>query len=254
MTKITFRIDDIGASSKYFNQHGKKLFKYKNVSYFCFPLANFWFFKRIRPFKKWAPYKELTSREWVEFLEIFKKYKIVPIVSITACWVEKDSSFIPFPDKFPKQAQVLKQAFLKNKIIIANHGLTHCVVGKHRPNFWSSNKKFYREFWPWLDEKVHKEHILESQKILEDFFERPVKIFVPPGNVWSYKTYRAFKKTNIKTVLANRYMLDSNQKMQEIEFINDEKGFFRLHDRELKLHGEQWLLEKINKLIKDERN
>jgi len=244
--KTIFRIDDIGASNKYFNQHGKKLFNYKNITYFYFPLANFWFFKRIRPFKKCAPYKELTKGEWVEFLKIFEEYKIVPIISITACWVEKDSTLSPFPDKFPLESQLLKDALWNNKIIIANHGLTHCVIGKHLPKFFESNRKFHREFWPWLDQKVHQEHVLKSQRILEDFFERPIKIFVPPGNIWSYKTYQALKKTNIKTVLATKYMLDSNQKMQRIRFINDGKGFFNFHDRDLKLFGRKWLIDKIN--------
>jgi len=249
--KVTFRIDDIGASTKYFNQHARKLFKYKGIPYFYFPLVNFWFFKRIWPFKKWAKYEELTCEEWIEFLEIFNQYKIVPIVSITACWVEKDSSLTPFPKKFPEEAQILKKAFLNNKIVVANHGLTHCVVGKHLPGFWGSNREFHREFYPWLGQEIHNEHIFRSQEILESFFRKKIEIFVPPGNIWSVKTYRALKKTNIEKVIANKYMMDSNQKMEGIEFINDKKGFFNFHDRDLKLYGKKWLLKKITNNLND---
>lgn len=230
---VTFHIDDIGASSKHFNQHAS------------FSFANFWFLKRIWLFKRWAKYEELTSEEWIRFLEIFDKYKIIPIISITACWVEKDSSLVPFPEKFPEEAQILKDAFLNNKIVIANHGLTHCVVGKHLPKFWGSNREFHREFWSWLPQKIHQEHILKSQEILENFFGKRIEIFVPPGNVWSFKTHKALKKTNIKKVICSRYLLDSNEPMDYIEYIDDSKGFFNFHDRELKLYGEQWLLSKI---------
>lgn len=231
--KTIFRIDDIGASSKYFEQHGK------------WKIGNLWFLKRFKPFKKWGPYKELTGKEWLKFLEIFKKYNIIPIIAITACWVEKDSSLTPFPEKFPEEAAVLKKAFLDGKVVVANHGLTHCVVGKHLPKFWSSNRKFHREFWPRLDEKIHQQNVLKSQKILEGFFGKPIEIFVPPGNVWCFKTYQALKKTNIKKVIANRFMADSEEKMEGIDFIEDRKGFFAFHDRDLKLHGKKWLIKQI---------
>ena len=246
MKKITFRIDDIGASTKCFEQYGRRLFKCKNIPFFYFPLANFWFFKKIPPFKKWGEYEELTKEKWVEFLEIFEEYKIIPIVTITACWVEKDSTFTSFPKKFPEEAKVLKNAFSNKKIIIANHGLTHCVAGQHLPRFLFSNRNFHREFWPYLDQEIHNEHIFKSQEILENYFEKDIRIFIPPGNVWSIKTYRALLKTNIKTVICNKYMVDSNEKMDGIEFIDDKNNFFCFHDRELSLYGKKWLIEKIN--------
>lgn len=246
MKKITFRVDDIGASTKQFEQYGKRLFKYKNIPFFYFPLANFWFFKRIFPFKKWGKYNELNKENWLEFLDIFDKHKIIPIIAITACWVEKDSSFTPFPKKFPNEAEILKAAFSNGKIIIANHGLTHCVVGRHLPRFLFSNRDFHREFWPYLDQEIHNNHMLKSQEILENYFENDIQIFVPPGNVWSIKTYYALKKTNIKTVICNKYMADSNKKMEGVEFINDKNNFFCFHDRDLFLYRKEWLIEKIN--------
>lgn len=247
---LSFRIDDIGASTKYFDQHGKKLFFWKNIPIFYFPLANFWFLKRILPFKKWAPYEELAPAEWRMFLNIFKKNDIVPIIAVTACWVDEKSRLIPFPEKFPEQAEILKQAFLQGEIVIANHGLTHCVVGKHLPKPFSSNRKFHREFWPSLSQEIHNEHIRRSQEILEDYFGKTIEIFVPPGNIWSKKTYAALKNTGIKKVISMRYMLDSNEPMQDIEFIDDKNGFFNFHDRELKLFGEKWLLDKIEQYSK----
>lgn len=244
----TFRIDDVGASTKYYNQHGKKVFKWRGLPIFYYPLANVWFFKRAWPFKQWAPYEEITKEEWLSFLEIFASYNIAPIISITAAWVDKSSVLAPFPEKFPGQAGVLKEALQRDRIVVANHGLTHCVVGEHLPRFWRSNRKEHREFWPHLPQEVHTEHILRSQEILEGFFERPITLFVPPGNVWSQKTYQALLKTNIKKVISGRYMMDSNQPMQGIEFVSDRQGFFNFHDRELKLHGKEWLLLKMKDL------
>ncbi len=219
---MIFRIDDIGASTKQFEQYGR------------WKIGNFLFLKTIWPFKKWGPYGELTEKEWEQFLKIFEQNNIKPIIAITACWVEKDGNLTPFPEKFPKQAKLLKQAFLDGKVEIANHGLTHCVVGEHLPKFWGSNRKYHREFWPYLSQEIHNEHIFKAQEILENFFAKPVNIFVPPGNVWSYKTYLALQKTNIKKVISGRYMGDSQELMQGIEFIDDTNGFVCLHDKDLK--------------------
>src|SRR5258706_7565154 len=208
-----------------------------------FPFSNFWFFKRIKPFKKWGKYDELTSLEWKDFLDIFKKNDIIPIVAITAAWVDNNSKLIPFPEKFPEQAKMLKQAFLNGRIIIANHGLTHSIVGSHLPKLLGSNREFHREFYQWLPDEIHQEHIIKSQKILESYFEKPIEIFVPPGNIWSQKTYKAFKNTNIKKVMSNKYMQDSSQKMDGVSFIHDNDGVFAFHDRELKLYGQKWLIK-----------
>jgi len=231
--KIIFRIDDIGASTKQFEQYSK------------WRVGNFWFLKRIWPFKKWGPYEELTAGEWEKILKFFEQNNIKPIVAITACWVEKNNSLTPFAQKFPEQANILKQAFIGGKIEIANHGLTHCMVGKHLPRFFTSNRKYHREFWPELSQEIHTEHILRSQEILEGYFEKPITIFVPPGNVWSYKTYLALKKTNIKKVISSRYMKDSQQKMEGIDFVNDKSNFFCLHDKDLKEKSLSYLTDKI---------
>ncbi len=231
---MIFRIDDIGASTKQFEQYGK------------WKIGNFWFLKTIWPFKKWGPYGELIAKEWERVLEVFEQKNIKPIVAITACWVEKDNTLTPFSQKFPEEAKFLKQALFDGKVEIANHGLTHCVVGEHLPKFSGSNRKFHREFWPELPQEIHDEHILKSQEILENYFGEQITIFVPPGNVWSYKTYLALQKTNIKKVVSAKYMADSQEPMQGIEFVDDKDRFFCFHDKELKEKGIGWLKNKLN--------
>lgn len=245
---MIFRIDDIGASTKHFNQHGQKWFKLFGKKIIYFPFANFWFFKRIKPFKKWAKYDELTPKEWQEFLEIFKEKNIVPVIAVTATWVDEKSNLIPFPEKFKEEAKVLKEAFLKDEIIIANHGLTHCIVGKHLPKFFGSNREFHREFYSNLDQSWHDNHIKKSQEILENYFGKKIERFVPPGNVWSIKTYKAFVGTNIKFVLSKNYMEDSSEGMVGIEFIKDGQNMVAFHDKELKLYGAKWLKTKLSKI------
>ncbi len=240
MEKIVYRIDDIGASTKQFEQYGR------------WKIGNFWFLKRIWPFKKWGPYYELTAEEWEKILQVFKERGIVPIVAITATWVEKGGTLTPFPEKFPKQADYLKSCFLSGRIQIANHGLTHCVIGKHLPRVFSSNRKFHREFWPEMNQEWHNEHIFKSQAILENYFGKNIAVFVPPGNVWSYKTYLALAKTNIEQVISSKYMADSSKRMQGIEFIDDKSGFFCLHDKDLKEKGFLWLKDKINFFAKND--
>lgn len=241
-----FRIDDIGASAKYFEQHGQKWFKLFGKKLIYFPLANFWFFKRIKPFKRWAKYDELTGDEWKTFLKIFDEYKIIPVVAITATWADEHNDLIAFPEKFPDEAAVLKVAFRSGKIIIANHSLAHCVVGKHMPRFWGSNRSNWREFLPELPKEQHRANILRSQEILENFFEKPVTIFVPPGNVWSVKTYHALAGTNLKTVMCAKPPVDGPMPVGDIVFKQDGPGVFAFHDRELKLYGAEWLVERIN--------
>ena len=218
---------------------------HQGIPYFYFPFANVWFFKRMWPFRKWARYNELTSDEWQAILQMLKHHRIVPIVAITATWVEQDGTLTPFPDKFPEEAAILKDAADKGDIFIANHGLTHCVIGKHLPSFWHSNREFHREFYPKFDQSYHTEHIQKSQKILEEFFARPVEILVPPGNIWSIKTYYAMQGTNLKKVICNQYMQDSNEKLTDIQFIHDGENMFYFHDMELKRYGLTWLNKQI---------
>ena len=127
---MIFRIDDIGASTKQFEQYSR------------YRWANYGFLKRLPGLRAWGVYQELTAAEWEKFLKIFKNHNIKPLIAVTAAWVEKDSSLTPFPSKFPDEAQILKDARKEGKIDIANHGLTHCVVGRHLPA-WRHSNRFY---------------------------------------------------------------------------------------------------------------
>lgn len=238
MTFPLFRIDDIGASTKQFEQYGKKWLR---------PFSNFGSLKRLPALRMWGPYDELSANEWEKFFRIFRENHIVPLIAITACWVDEKSRLIPFPEKFPNEARVLKQAANRGEIQIANHGLTHCVVGKHVPRRFSSNRAFHREFLPTLEQEIHTQHLRESQHILETYFGRAIDTLVPPGNLWSIKTYRAAQETNIKKIMCARPMADAQIQMEGIEFIDDRHGVIRFHDRELRLYGASWLKETIVK-------
>jgi len=232
MMKIALRIDDIGASTKKFEVYSK------------IPGGNFLFFKYLKPFKAWAPYRELTGRDWLNIFNVLELFNAKLTVAITAAWVQKDSSLIPFPIRFPDEASVLKEGLKKGLIEIANHGLTHCVVGKHRPCFFRSNRTFHREFWDWLPANVHYEHLTKSQDILQNFFDEEIVTLVPPGNVFSTATVEAAKKCNIRFI---NCQLKTQPDCSGIRCIGND-NVIAFHDRELVLNGTDWLKYKLSEL------
>ena len=216
MNKIAFRMDDVGASTKQFEVYSKSF------------IGNFLVLKYFPPFKAWAPYDEISSDMWEKIIDILTREKIKMTVAVTASWVDAKNNLTPFPEKFPKQAKVIKEALKGNLIEIANHGLTHCVVGKHLPGLFSSNRKFHREFYEYLPKELIKNHLDESQKILEDYFEEKIMTLVPPGNVCSQFTEEYANKIGLINISAK----------------ND--NVFAFHDREISLYGIPWLVSKIN--------
>lgn len=227
---LALRIDDIGASSKQYEVHSKSR------------LRNIWFLKSPRLFGSWGPYQELTIEQWKEIFDILRKFNAKLTVAVTAGWVEKDNSIIPFPEKFPAQASVLKEALKEGLVEIANHGLTHSVVGRHLPKLFGSNREYHREFWPWLDERVHYEHMEKSQKILQAYFQTPVTILVPPGNVFSDATVKAAEQFGIN--LINCHI---EKERQYSVRILDNDNVFAFHDRELVIYGIGWLRERLER-------
>jgi len=221
------RIDDIGASSKKYEIYSK------------YPGGNILFLKYLRWFRAWGPYQELTASEWEKVFGLLEKFDAKLTVAITATWVEQDGVFVPYYEKFPDQAVVLKKGLEQGLLEIANHGLTHCVVGKHLPRWFSSNRKFHREFWDWLDEDIHFQHIELSQKILQDYFQVPVTTFVPPGNVYAQATVLAAERFGINLINC----LAENGIREGVRILSDEH-VFAFHDRLLVLEGFNWL-EKI---------
>ena len=142
-------MDDIGASTKFYEVYSK------------FPFGNFLFLKYTKIFGAWGVYDEITYSLWSEIFHLLDKYNAKMTVGVTACWVEKNNDMIPFYEKFPKEARIIKIGLKNNLIEIANHGLTHCVVGKHLPRLFSSNRKYHREFWDWIPSETHFFHLTE---------------------------------------------------------------------------------------------
>ena len=165
---------------------------------------------------------------------------------MTASWVTKDNSLIPFPDRFPKQAQLLKSAKEEGIIEICNHGLTHCVVGEHLPRAFSSNRSSHREFWDYLPQETHDEHLRLSQQIFFDWLGESPKTLIPPGNVYSGKTVLAAEKFGITRINSVKQVSEPFS----IKLIKD--GIDAFHDRELVLFGTAWLRHKI--LVCKEKN
>lgn len=220
------RIDDIGASTKKFEVYSDKFFGFGNLL----------FLKYAPYFKKWGPYRELTVLEWEGILGLLEKYKAKLTVGITACWVEADNKLTPFPQKFPKEAAVLKKGLKMDLFEIANHGLTHCVVGKHLPRLFSSNRRFHREFLPGLPGEVHADHLQKSQEILRNFFETEVITFIPPGNAWTKDTEIHAQKYGIEIISSLKDRMDLRDPEQDLCFVGNDE-VFAFHDRKIVLEG-----------------
>ena len=118
MTKKAIRIDDYGASSKYYEVYSKKFYG----------LTNFWFLKRLNSFKAWGPYPETTADEMYCLIEFLQYYNAKATLAVTASWVENDSSITPFPLKFPALAAAISYGVQAGIFEVASHGLTHCVL------------------------------------------------------------------------------------------------------------------------------
>ena len=137
------RIDDIGASSKEYEYYGKTSFNFLNKNW---PLpelfTNFLFMKKFPLWSGWARYSELSVNEWESILDFLSKNKLILNVAITACWVNKENKLIRFDKKFPLQTKIIQEGQSKNLIYILNHGLTHCIPGRHMPMRFRSNQKY----------------------------------------------------------------------------------------------------------------
>lgn len=214
--KIAFRMDDVGASTKQFEVYSKSL------------IGNYLILKYFPPFKAWAPYEEISPDAWKKIIDLLIKEKVGITVAVTASWVDQNCNLIPFPEKFPDQARILKEALKNNIIEIANHGLTHCIVGKQMPRLFTSNREFHREFYAYLPEELIKDHLDKSQKILEDYFGQKIVTFVPPGHVCS------------------KYSENYAKKIGLVNISTKEENSFAFHDREISLYGIPWLVSKIN--------
>jgi len=231
---VALRIDDIGASSKQFEIYSKTRW------------ANILFLKTLPRFRAWGPYREMSAAEWSDTLETLEDHNARITVAITASWVESDGTLVPFPRKWPAEARALLEGQERGLIEIANHGMTHCVVGKHRPRAFRSNRNYHREFWDWIPRETHFRHMRESQDILQQYFGARVTTFVPPGNVFTLDTVDAAREFGIERINCSGH----RRKLEEMRFINNDQ-VVDFHDREIVLHGVGWVGNCLAGLPKD---
>ncbi len=244
MKTIAFRMDDVGSSSKLYEQHGRVRWPVLGISLPLAPFANWLFLKRTSPFQGWAPYRELDRADWENLFSLLRKYDARLTVAVTACWVEPDGSLTPFPSKFPGAASALRDGEAQGLVEIACHGLTHCVLedGCFRPKRWASNRVYHREFYQWLPREHHKRHIFQAVEVLSSYFKNSILTMVPPGNVWCDTAEEYARQAGLRYLscsvpapdTGNGYLLRINH-MDVLVF----------HDRDIVLRGPDYLENRL---------
>jgi len=231
---VALRLDDVGAASKRHEVYGLTRIPLGRMRV-PFP-GNFLFLKYVPRIKRWGPYRELSPAEWDAILEMLEDTGARLTVAVTAGWVERDGGVVPFPLKFPDQAAVIRQGITRGLLEVANHGYTHCVLrdGLFRPRLFSGNRQYHREFYDWLPEEVHREHLYRSQDILQSCFGTRIETLVPPGNVLSTKTLAAAPAAGIRFIScrdADRWGTGHG-----VTFV-EQARVVAFHDRDLVLDG-----------------
>lgn len=250
-SKIALRMDDVGASSKKFEIYGKESVRLFGKAIPIYYITNFLFIKYLPGITRWGSYEELTSEEIEKIYIILRKYNAKLTVAITATWIDKNGESIPFPEKFPKQAKTWKNGLNEGIIEIANHGFSHCVIGKHLPKLFLPNRKYHREFWDWLPYEIHKEHIEKSQEILTDYFGIIPNVLVPPGNVFSSHTVECALNNGLNIINCSKNSM-SKLADKKIKFISND-NVIDFHDREIVKYGVSWFENKLIDLKKDKK-
>jgi len=230
---VALRLDDVGAASKQHEVYGVTRI---NVGRLALPFpGNLLFLKYLPPIKRWAPYPELTASQWERILASLAGAGAKLTVAVTAGWVERDGRIVPFPEKFPAAAEILREGVGRGLLEIANHGYTHCVLedGLFRPRLFSGNRPYHREFYDWLPEGVHREHLERAQEILGSWFGA-IETLVPPGNVLSAKTVAAAPAVGIRFI--SRAGGAPTDAPNGVTFVDDTRVVV-LHDRDLVRRG-----------------
>lgn len=231
MATRALRLDDVGASSKEFEVYSR------------FPFGNILGLKRFPPLRAWGPYRELQPDEWEQLLRLLERCGAQLTVGITAAWVEADGQLVPFTQKYPVAADLIRQGVSAGLLEVANHGLTHCVVGQHRPRPFAANRRFHREFWPWVPVATQERHLAEAQRILTAAFGSVVT-FIPPGNVWTEDTERIAARVGLRYLASLEDKAPTRQSRNGLTYIGSDHQF-AFHDRELVLAGLGWLEEQL---------
>src|SRR5256886_7965707 len=164
MTTVpALRLDDVGAASKLHEVYGVTRV---GLGPWRMPFPGNWLFlKYVPPIKRWAPYRELSAADWESILRVVDRRASTVTVAVTAAWVERDGTLVPYPKKFPAAARVLREGVRRGVVEIANHGYTHCVLDSRRylPRLFSGNRRYHREFYAWVPEATHREHLRRSR-------------------------------------------------------------------------------------------
>jgi peptidoglycan/xylan/chitin deacetylase (PgdA/CDA1 family) len=180
----------------------------------------------------------LKPGEIEAILNVLERHEAKLTVGVTAAWVNWDGSLTPYPERFPAQAEVLRDGIQAGLIEIANHGLTHCILENHafRPAWRHSNRKSHREFWTHVPVDSQEEHIRRSQTILQDAFGVDVVTFVPPGNVFTDDTLEIAARNGLRIVSCDTPPRSHSQ----LRIIGN-RDVLAFHDREIVLEGLGWL-------------
>ena len=239
---IALRMDDIGAATKVWEVYAKRL-----------PLpgpagdaGNWLFLKYLPPLALWGPYRELRPDDWERILNALTRHSALLTVAITAAWVTWSGELIPFPERFPRQAELVRRGVVAGLLEVANHGLTHCVLAGHvfRPRLFAGNRTSHREFWDWVPAEVQEDHLRRSQEILRGWLGTEITTFVPPGNVFGAQTLRAAEKHGLRYLsCATTPRVDGG-----VTIIGND-GVIAFHDRDLVKGGTTWLERVIKKHV-----
>jgi len=235
---LALRLDDVGASTKRYNVYSRRRFSIGRYG-----ISGNWLFLKYLPgIKAWGPYRELSANEWCEICDLLAASSGKLTVAVTATWAESEDDLISFPDRFPEQASVLKEAVDAHLIEISNHGLTHCVLegNKFKPQLWSSNRSYHREFWDWVSVDIQEQHIRQAQQILQDYFQVPIVTFVPPGNVFTDETLEIASRYGLKIVSC-----DTAPRKQGDMVVVGNKDVLPFHDRDIVYGGIEWLRRRV---------
>ncbi len=233
--KLALRIDDIGASSKQHLYYAKRWW------------LNWGPLRDRRAFGHWAPYREMTPADWHQIYKVLERFTAKLTVGVTATWAEDDGTLVPFPEKFPDEAQALGEGLAKGYLEIANHGLTHCVLaaGKYRRKpLYGTNRLFHREFWDYISAAEQLEHLRRAQDILTNYFKTPITTLVPPGNVYSVQTLVACRELGLTRVNCERPQITLGDSPRVI----GDDNVIPFHDREIVKFGTGWLEAKLRTL------
>ena len=235
---IALRLDDVGASTKKYEVYSDKVWRIgrSRIS------ANWLFLKYLSPFRKWGVYREMTAQEWYSIHNLLEEYGAKLTVAVTAAWAQSEEDLIPFPVRFPEQAAALKEGLEEGLIEIANHGLTHCVLKDNvfKPKWFSSNRRYHREFWDWIPLEIQEEHIRQSQDILQSWFDTEIVTFVPSGSVFTDTTLEIAQRYGLRYVSCNT----PRRIYGQMVIIGDEQ-VVPFHDRDIVLNGVVWLRQLI---------